>query len=194
MMRTWSRFFFLKALVLSTVGLFFTESYSSKIKALAFDRNITRPLIFRPINYKTQELINYIVSDGRASACTKYHSGGSLRQLVSAYQLAYAKYKLTPATIKYQPFDYGAEIQHIGRLKNSKQRFRIVTSLDVGASKDPNSPTGLDYKHINVCTALLPVDGYIEYYEVDERESKNLQQKLDLIEAFVSKKYPISKR
>ncbi len=63
MMRTWSRFFLFKAIVLSTVGLFFTESYSSKMKALAFDKNITRSLIFRPTTRQTQELIKYTVSD-----------------------------------------------------------------------------------------------------------------------------------
>jgi hypothetical protein len=194
MMRTWSQIYLLKAIVLSMIILLFTESYSFYFKAIAFDRTITKSLLLRPISYQGQEYINYIVSDGRANSCTKYHSRGSLRQLVNAYKLAYAKYKLTPITIKYQPYDYGAEIQHPGRLKNSKQRFVIVTSLTVGASKEPNSSTGLDYKHINVCSALLPVDGYIEYYEADEKESKILEQKIYLIEAFVSKKYPISSR
>jgi hypothetical protein len=162
MMHKYRRIYLLRTVILLATCLFFIKSYGSEVKVLAFDKNISKPLIYEPLTYKEKTHIQYTVTDRRANACIKYHGGGSLRQLVSAYQLEYAKHKLTPVNIKYKPFDYGAEIRHPGKLKNSKQRFEIVTSLEVGASKNLNSSIRLNYKHISVCNALLPVDGYIE--------------------------------
>jgi hypothetical protein len=132
-----------------------------------------------------------IASKERANACARNHNGGSLRQVVRAYQLAYTKYGLKPITIEYQPHDYGATIQYRGRMKNSKTGFEILTSLTVAASKDRNSPTGLDKLRIIICTPF-PNTGNNNYYEADEQEYKVLLQKINKIEALVSKKYPIT--
>jgi hypothetical protein len=192
MMRIRNQIHLLKAIVLSTIILLVADVHKPETEAFAFDKNITSTSFFSPVSQQAKESNNYVVSEGRARACTRYHSGGSLRLLVRAYQLAYAKYKLTPITIKYQPSDHGATIQHLGRLKKSKQRFQILTVLNEGLSKDPSGTIRRDNKHIDFCNAFLPFDGY-EYDEGDEQESKILQQKIDQIEAFVSKRYPVHK-
>lgn len=202
MMRKWRQISLLGAIILSLAIALFVRGWNRKANTLLLSREIVTQPIMKPIirqaTYSLEGHTNSIVSSAllsqRASKCTKYHRGGSLRQVVRSYQLVYARYKLKPVTIKYERFDYGAEIQYLGRLKNTGSRFQVTTSLTVGASRDPHSLTGIDYTRIEICHNVdpFPNTGKIDSLSTEDwKEFSRLYDVTFEIQALISKKYPI---
>jgi hypothetical protein len=131
-----------------------------------------------------------LVSGRRAVACppSVYHQNGSLRQVVNAYRIAYAKYNLKPVTIEYRLRNSSAKIQYLGKLKNTGSRFQILTSLSVGASSNNRSSAIIP---CHLITPFPDTGNNDRLSAEDWEELTSWQQTIERIQILVSQKYPI---
>lgn len=193
----WRQTHLLTVMLFSLASVLFVRGWNWKTTALPLSKAIFTKPIADSTSITRVGRTNYIfpsvLLSQRANACTKYHRGRSLRQVVRAYQLAYAKYNLKPVTIKYERFDYGAQIQYLGKLRNTGSRFQVLTSFTIGASRDPHSSTGLDNTRIEICHLITPVPDTGQNDSLSTEDWEELArwyQKIYQIEAMISKKYP----
>ena len=131
-----------------------------------------------------------IIPPGReATRCQEYYQGGSLRQVVRAYQLASAKYKIKPVTIKYNTGGYGAQIQYMKTLRNGKRQVKMVLGFNPTRSEYPHSSS-----QVILCHDLdrIPASSGILSYEFlkDGEEISPWLDQIDQIGQLVAKKYP----